>query len=246
VKPEQDAFGRELLDFVSGTNRCEIIERDDGYLDVNDDLEVYFEPFENWPEHHREAMKYVRGRVLDVGCGAGRHALHLQRSGLRVTGIDISPLAVRVCRMRGLEDARVMSVNQLSRRAGLFDTAIMLANNFGLFGDPDRAKRLLKKFRNVTSADAVILAESTDPYAGAAPVHRAYHRRNRDRGRMAGQLRVRLRYRQYKTPWFDYLLVSKKEMKTVVAGTGWRVDSFVDSGEAIYIGVLKKDNCEEK
>lgn len=246
MKPEHDAFGRELLDFVSGTNRCEIIERDDGYLDVNDDLVVYFEPFENWPEHHREAMKYVRGRVLDVGCGAGRHALHLQRSGLQVTGIDISPLAVRVCRMRGLEDARVLSIGQLSRRTGVFDTVILLANNFGLFGDPDRAKRLLEKFRNMTSADATILAESTDPYAGAGPVHRAYHQRNRARGRLGGQVRVRLRYRQYKTPWFDYLLVSKKEMKKIVAGTGWRIDSFVESDDAIYIGVLKKDNSEEK
>jgi SAM-dependent methyltransferase len=244
VKTDEDAFGRELMDYMSGVNRCEVIERDDGYLDVNDDIGVYFEPYEKWPAHHRAAMAHARGRVLDIGCGAGRHAIYLQRVGLRVTGIDVSPLAVRVCRMRGLTDARVLSITRLSRSLGRFDTVMMLANNFGLFGSPRRAKWALKRLRNVTSDDATILAESTDPYADAPPVHRRYHRLNRERGRMAGQLRVRLRYRQYQTRWFDYLLVSKREMEGIVAGTGWHVDEFIGSNRSIYIGVLRKDGGE--
>ena len=63
LKPEEDAFGHELLDYMNGQNRCEIIERDDGYLDVNPDLQVYFEPFENWPAHHRRAIRLAKGRV---------------------------------------------------------------------------------------------------------------------------------------------------------------------------------------
>jgi hypothetical protein len=58
---------------------------------------------------------------------------------------------------------------------------------------------------------------------------------------MPGQLRLRIRYRQYRTPWFDYLLVSKKEMRRIVSGTGWHIDRFIDSGDTIYVGVLKKD-----
>ena len=44
MKPDEDAFGRELYDYMLGNNHCEVIERDDGYLDVNDDLAEYFEP----------------------------------------------------------------------------------------------------------------------------------------------------------------------------------------------------------
>lgn len=241
LKPHEDAFGRELLDYMNDQNRCEIIERDDGYLDVNADLRVYFEPFEDWPAHHRRAISYAKGRVLDIGCGAGRHAIYLQRKGLDVTGIDASPLAVKVSRMRGLRDARVMSVTAISPRMGKFDTVVMLANNFGLFGNPRRAKWLLKKFRGVTSDDATILTESMDPVANATAIHRRYQKRNRERGRPPGQLRVRIRYRQYRTPWFEYLLVSKTEMKRIVRDTGWYVERFVDSGESIYIAVLKKD-----
>lgn len=240
LKTHEDAFGRELLDYMNGQNRCEIIERDDGYLDVNADLQVYFEPFENWPAHHRRAMRHAKGRVLDVGCGAGRHAIYLQKNGREVTGIDLSPLAVRVSRMRGLRDARVMSITHMSPSLGRFDTVLMLANNFGLVGNLVRAQWLLKRFRRITTDDAVILAESTDPYADPSAAHKRYQKRNGERGRMPGQLRLRLRYRQYRTPWFDYLLVSKREMKRIVEGTGWYVDRFIDSDGPIYIGILKR------
>lgn len=240
MTPEQDAFGRELIDYMRGTNRCEVIERDDGYLDVNSDLAVYFEPYDNWPSHHKRAMRLAKGRVLDVGCGAGRHALYLQRRGLGVTGIDISPLAVKVSRMRGLRDARVRAVTRISPDMGRFDTVVMLANNFGLLGNPKRARWWLKRLHKITTDDARVLAESTDPYKNRDPVHRRYQAHNRDRGRLPGQVRLRLRYHQYRTPWFDYLLVSKREMDEIVTGTGWRVDRFIDSGEPIYIGLLKK------
>jgi SAM-dependent methyltransferase len=240
LKPHEDAFGRELFDYMNGQNSCEIIERDDGYLDVNADLHVYFEPFENWPAHHRHAIRLAKGRVLDIGCGAGRHAIYLQQKGREVTGIDVSPLAVKVSGMRGLRDARVQSITKMSPRLGCFDAALMLANNFGLVGNPVRAKWLLKRLHRFTSAGAVVLAESTDPYTNATAPHKQYQQRNRERGRMPGQLRVRIRYRQYQTPWFDYLLVSKKEMRRIVSETGWHIDRFIDSGETIYIAVLKK------
>jgi hypothetical protein len=133
-----------------------------------------------------------------------------------------------------------MSITLISRQLGVFDTVVMLANNFGLFGNPARARWLLKRLHRITSGDAMILAESTDPHASTNPVHKRYRRLNCEKGRMPGQVRLRLRYRQFKTPWFDYLLVSKNEMKEIVGGTGWRVDSFVDSEDPIYVALLKK------
>ena len=58
---------------------------------------------------------------------------------------------------------------------------------------------------------------------------------------MGGQVRMRIRYKQYATPWFDYLFVSKKEMQKIVAGTGWRVRRFIDSKGSVYIGMLEKE-----
>ncbi len=80
-------------------------------------------------------MSHARGRVLDIGCGAGRHALYLQKRGFEVVAIDISPLAVDVCRRRGVNDVRLMSITEADSNLGPFDTILMMGANFGLFAN---------------------------------------------------------------------------------------------------------------
>ena len=62
------------------------------------------------------------------------------------------------------------------------------------------------------------------------------------RGRMPGQVRIRIRFEKYATRWFDYLLVSREEMKEILEGTGWKVKQFLDSGNSKYIAIIEKEN----
>ena len=95
----------------------------------------------------------------------------------------------------------------------------------------------------MTSPEARIVAECLNPYRTDDPAHLAYHRRNRKRGRLPGQVRIRIRYRQYATPWFDCLFVSPKEMQRLVHGAGWTVGRLVDDGGLQYVAVLEKDRA---
>jgi SAM-dependent methyltransferase len=236
----QDAFGHAVMDFHRGMGGWAVVERDDGYIDSSEGIDTYFADSKKWPAHQRKATRLAKGRVLDIGCGAGRHALHLQGKGLDVTGIDESPLAIRVCKERGLKRARVASITRIPPNLGVFDTILMLGNNFGLFGSRRRARWLLRRFRTLTSDNGRILAESLDPFATKNPFHRRYQKSNLDRGRMRGQVRIRLRYQSYVTKWFDYLLVSRKEMQGIVKGTGWKITRHIESGGPLYIAVLEK------
>lgn len=238
---KKDAFGQAMWDYLNGRGGFEIVERDDGYVGFSFGPAHYLAEFKNWPSDQKKAIRLARGRVLDIGCGAGRVALRLQNRGLDALGIDNSPLAIKTCRKRGLRKTRVMSITQVSRKLGEFDTIVMYGNNFGLFGSFDRAKRLLKRFAGMTSPTARIIAESNDPYQTSVKCHLDYHRFNRCRGRMSGQLRFRIRYQTYATPYFDYLLVSKDEMQKIVAGTGWRIAKFFDSGHSRYIAMMEKE-----
>jgi SAM-dependent methyltransferase len=241
LKEHQDAYGREIYDYYkTGISPGEIVERDDGYFDVSDGPGVYFSDYDKWPSYERKAMRYARGKVLDIGSGAGRHALYLQGKGLEVVAIDNSPLAVEVCRLRGVRDARVLALNGISAGLGVFDTVLMMCNNFGLFGSYEGARRLLRRLAKVTSDKGRVIAASADTYKTEAPEHRSYHNFNRGRGRMAGQLRLRVRYKKMATPWFDYLLVSKEELEDIVAGTGWQVSRCLDSGGPRYIAIIDK------
>jgi SAM-dependent methyltransferase len=245
----QDAYGHELWASVDEGLHDEIVERDDGFISRSDGPKRYFADFKAWARREQHAMRFVQrplgrrlgGRALDVGSGAGRVSLYLQRRGMKVTAIDSSPLAVRLCRRRGVKDARVLPFEQIHRLpAASFDLVVMFGNNFGLFGSRKKARRLLLQLHRLTSPNAVILAESLNPYGSGVAAHRRYLRRNRQRGRMAGQIRIRIRFRDIKGPWFEYLLVSPTEMRNLVAGTGWTIRRIFRDRGPLYVAVIGK------
>ncbi len=240
LTPAEDAYGAAIRDYWRGDGGYEVVERDDGWIGYSEGPPAYFARFEDWPPRQREAIGFARGRVLDIGCGAGRHSLHLQERGHDVVGIDNSPSAVQVCRERGLENAFVVPATKISAALGAFDTILMLGNNFGLLGRLARARWLLRRFKSITPPGGRIIAESLDPYNTDDPDHFAYHELNRNRGRMAGQLRLRVRYGRAKTPWFDYLIVSRNEMEGILQGTGWAVSRYIEHGEAAYAAVMER------
>jgi SAM-dependent methyltransferase len=244
LKAQKDAYGHEVWDYHTKGEGREVIEREDGLVDSSEVApKGYFARFEEWPEVERKGIVHVCGRVLDVGCGAGRVALYLQREKrLDVLGVDNSPLALKVAKARGVRKTRLLAFEDIGFGPGSFDTVVMYGNNFGLFANRRWAKRLLRRLRRMTSPGAKIVCCSVDPYKTDNPDHLRYQRWNRKRGRMPGQVRIRVRYRTYVGDWFDYLLVSPEEMEELVVETGWRVERFIFSDESpLYVGVLQRE-----
>lgn len=237
-----DAYGSELLTVYHGaTNTVEIVERDDNFISTSAWPRYYFSDYSTWTNREKQVMSLIKGRVLDIGCGAGRHGLYLQQKGFDVTGIDNSPGAIKICKLRGYRTARLMSVTEIHRfKPESFDTIIMMGNNFGLFGACRQARRLLRQMHRITSPEARIIAEATDPYQTKDPLHTGYHRFNRRRGRMGGQLRIRIRHNNIIDPWFDYLLVSQPELKQILRGTGWQIAKLFQDKGPQYTAVIEK------
>jgi len=239
----EDAYGQEVWSYFNGKKSFEIVEREDGYFDVSSGAPTYFSAYGDWPEHEKKAIEFAKGRVLDIGCGAGRHSLYLQGKGLNVTSIDNSSLAIRVCRLRGLKRTKVMSISEIDKfKPCSFESILMLGNNFGLFGSFQNAKTLLNKLFKITAPKATIIAESNDPHRTENPFHLRYQKANRKRGRMPGQLRIRIRYMKYVGKWFDYLIVSKEEMTEILKGTGWKTKKFIDSTSSPYVAIIQKQS----
>ena len=95
-KKGSDPFGMMMLEQLkTGDVLAEIIERDDDFIDIASRPGLYFSEYKKWDPVEKKAIKLAAERVLDIGCGAGRHAIYLQDKGFDVTGIDISPVRLR-------------------------------------------------------------------------------------------------------------------------------------------------------
>ncbi|MBS3105055.1 methyltransferase domain-containing protein [Candidatus Woesearchaeota archaeon] len=239
MESSKDAVGQLLIAHYRGFESYEILEREDGVIGLSEGPARYFLDYSQWPENEKQAIKHAKGKILDVGCGSGRFLSYLRKNGFNVLGIDNSPLAVEVCRLRGLK-AKVLDLFDIDKLDEKFDTILMMWNNFGLFGSRDRVKNGLDLFYRMTNESSVIIADSTDPHTTNEEIHKEYHKLNIMKGRMSGQLRIRVRFKQYASNWFDYLLVSEQEMREVIDGTGWRLGTVYRCNSSSYIAILEK------
>jgi SAM-dependent methyltransferase len=235
-----DALGLALLDYLEHGSeaRSHFIERDDGLLEMVD-TGVMFTDESDWSVVEAPVEDRAGRRVLDVGAGAGRHALPLQESGRQVVALDVSPGAVEVCRRRGIRETFTGTVFDL---AGTdpepFDTFLLGGNNYGLLENREHGLRFLAAVAEMAVPGAEIMGTCIDPSATEDPLHLAYHERNRSRGRHPGQIRLRARWSDIATSWFDYLFLPVGELEELAERAGWELVEY-QPGSRPYLAVLR-------
>lgn len=155
----KDVFGKAILDFHKGKNA--VIET---YSSVGgwDELPVkyLFRSFEEMPEIEQTALNLARGKVLDLGCGAGSHSLFLKHKGLFVKPVDISQGAIEVCKERGLKEAEAINLWDLKNTQ--FDTILALMNGAGICGSMKKIPEFLIHLKSLLTPGGQILVDSTD------------------------------------------------------------------------------------
>ena len=236
----KDASGQAIWAAFNGKYGFEVVERDDGFI-VGGTTAQYFSEFKDWLPHEKKAIKYAKGKILDIGCGAGKHAIYFQNKEFDVTAIDVSPLTIKVCKKRGLKKAKVLSVDDVNCLKTKFDTVLLLGNNWGLLQNFKKAKRILVNLFKITSDNAIIIAESSDPTKQLDDEHIQYQRQNLKKGRMPSQRKIRIRFRNYCSDWFDYLGVSKTEMEEILKNTGWKVKKYFGSERSSFVAIIEKE-----
>lgn len=156
----KDLFGQAILDYqtqnapedlVTETNISEADAMSVAYL---------FRTYEEMPKIEKKALQLAKGKILDVGCGAGSHCLYLQQKGFDVTAIDISPKAIQACQLRGVKDARVQHLLELTNEQ--FDTILLLMNGTGIFGTLAETSKYLQKLKSILTPNGQILIDSSD------------------------------------------------------------------------------------
>ncbi|MFQ6128226.1 MAG: class I SAM-dependent methyltransferase [Thermoplasmata archaeon] len=234
-----DAFGRAFMNFYSGRDAELIFERDDGYSNSSD-LPVYFRGYEEFPKHEKGVLSYAKGKVLDIGCGAGRHSIWLLERGFDVTSLDSSLLALELCKEREVEHPILGEIQYFPFKKGIFDSIILLGNGFGLAGRLEDTIGLLRDLHEITTNEGLVLTDSRNYLLTREKAHLEYHEMNRRRGRPAGEVRIRARCDEEISDWFYLLMVTPEEMEEVCKRGGWRVKEFFEFDDPGFGAVLEK------
>lgn len=155
----KDLMGKAILDYQIKNNPEDLITETS--ISEADEMSVayLFRGYEGMPKIEQKALQLAKGKVLDVGCGAGSHALYLQNLGFDVTAIDISPNAIDACTLRGVKRALKKNVLEVDEK---FDTILLLMNGSGIFGKLQNTSKYLQKLKSLLNPGGQILLDSSD------------------------------------------------------------------------------------
>lgn len=157
----KDLFGKAMLDYQTNNSPEDLIT--ETTISEADEMSVayLFRSFKEMPKLEQKALELAKGKVLDVGCGAGSHSLYLQNEKkLDVTSIDISEKAIETCKLRGIKNAKVQDV--LTLEGEKYDTIISLMNGVGIFGKLQNCNKFLSKLKSLLNPGGQILLDSSD------------------------------------------------------------------------------------
>lgn len=239
LTPDHDPMGQAIADYAAhGQARRPLMVT--SYMFDDDEMPVatLFRTEASMPRIELEALRRCRGRVLDVGAGAGCHTLALEARGLQVTSIDISPLSTQVRTERGAHDARCADffADDFGRR---FDTVLLLMNGLGMAGTLAGLPALLHRCRELLAEGGRILADSSD-------LRYVFEDDNGqlqwdDADGYYGEVDYLMTYGTCRGERFDWLYVDFPRLQAIAAACGMRAEMVAEGDHYDYLAEITAD-----
>lgn len=228
-----DPIGSAILDYASKRKPADIIVSSDICEDDIIPAEVLFRTYDEMPEIEKIALENCKGRVLDVGAGAGVHALELMENGHEVVAIDVSEGAVSHMRSKGI-DARKISFESVKDEK--FDTILLLMNGLGIAGKLSNLPSFLKHAASLLNPGGKILCDSSD-------IKYLYMD---DEGYMwvdlnteyYGNFRFQMKYKKDKSAWFNWLYVDFDNLFEAAKKAGLKAER-IEEAEDHYLAEIR-------
>jgi len=232
----KDLFGKAILDFQTQNAPEDLITETS--ISEEDEMSVayLFRSFSEMPSLEQKALQLAKGKVLDVGCGAGSHSLYLQNERqLEVTAIDISENAIQACTLRGIKNASVHDVMTLENEK--YDTILLLMNGAGMCGRLKNVAAFLVKLRSLLNEGGQILLDSSDIIymfdededgGKIIPLDQEYY----------GEVVFNIRYKGEQEDSFDWMYIDYNTLQNAAHAHGMQCELLLEGAHFDYLARL--------
>lgn len=227
-----DVFGKALLDF-NQFGQTDKLWLHNNYGKPEDmPVEVFFRTEEDISDLEALALTLCKGKILDIGAGAGAHSLILQSHNFDVTALEISSLACEVMKKRGL---RKVINDDIFTYQEKFDTLLLLMNGIGLCGDIAGLNQLLGHLNKCLNADSQIILDSSD-------ISYLYQDTKYPEEKYYGEISYQYEYQSIKADWFNWLYIDFSLLKEMALRHGLNCELLFEDDMDQYLARLSPLN----
>lgn len=226
-----DLPGLAIKEFYEGRTKSKLFVHDEFGPKVEMPISAYFRNEIEMPELEVLALYQCQGKVLDIGAGAGAHALALQVRGHDVSALEISPAACDVMKHRGVNNVICEDFFEFET-VEKFDTILLLMNGIGLCGTLDQLEIFLKKAENLLADNGKLIFDSSDViymYEDDLLPERYY-----------GEIKCSYSYKDIKTETFQWLYIDEEKLQDICEKLGWKMTHLFEDNHYHYLVELKK------
>jgi len=236
IAKEKDPIGAAVLDYQSAKNGHCIEVKTNVALDEELDPSYFFRTFDNMPQMEQLALQQCKGKVLDVGAGAGAHSLYLQENNIDVSAIDVSPLSVDVMKKRGIHKVALQNFYSLKNKK--FDTLLFLMNGFGMTAKLENVAAFLNHCMDLLNDNGQIIFDSSDikylyeqeDGSFMFDLNAAYY----------GEVIYQLNYKDIKGEAFDWLFLDIDNLKSICEGQDLKLEILMEDSHYQYLAKITK------
>ena len=222
-----DVFGMALLDYLKGNYTEDIITFSSLYEEDIIPLPYLFRTHSDMPPLEQKALQLCKGSILDIGCGAGCHSLHLQQKGFDATALDSSAGAIETCCAQGIK--KVIHADICNFKGQKFDTLLMLMNGIGLVGRLENFGNFFIHLKTLLKPGGQVIVDSSDIIY--------MFDENKDRGRWIpdsgsyyGEVEFTMQYKSHKSEPFFWLFIDYHTLQNAAITAGLQCE-LVSKGE---------------
>lgn len=245
-----DPMGAAILDYqITGrAGRLRVLSS----MFDEDEIPVchLFRSYHDMPKLEQKALSLAKGSVLDVGAGAGCHALELHNRGLEVKAIDISPLSCKAMSLRGIRDVECINLFDKALK-GSFDTILLLMNGTGIAGKVQMLPTLFERLKQLLAPEGQILIDSSDlKYIYEdEDFPTTVESSNVDidpEDPYYGEVDFQMVYKDIKGEPFDWLYVDYPLLSTVAASCGLKAELVAEGDHYDYLARFQVSESRAK